>query len=423
MRKQRFPLLLVAVLLAFSTFAQHPCGFDPLYLQLQQEIPGFSVDPQQLSQQAATRDDEIFVVPVVVHVVWKEEVENISEERIRSQIAVLNRDFRGANADLGQVRPEFSGIVGDARIEFQLEEIIRVQTDSIFAVTTDWETRSIRYPEGIKAEEQGGSTAWDPQYFLNIWVAAIADDLVFGYTYPPSGLNTWSEGAAAPSFAYDGIVINYKAFGASPPPYLTQSGESISLSGRTLVHELGHYLGLLHPWGNFELDQNGCDFDDGIADTPPSATSSFFDCDFQQNTCAGSNDLPDMIENFMDFSMDDCRVSFTQEQINVMRGVLENQRRDLRLLDKNERFENELILYPNPSPGQVRIYLRKEIKTDYQLRLRTVDRRVIAIPFTQTEAFPGVSFSFDIGHLSDGVYFVELETDQWRFVEQLVLIK
>ncbi len=430
MRKRPFNLLLICLFFAYPLLAQPPCGFDPLYAQLQQNITQQSSKHQQLFQkikqnQAANyRDDEIYTLPVVVHIVWKKEEENISEEIIRQQIEVLNNDFRANNEDLTQLRPIFADISGDAKIEFELVKIIHVKTDSVFALTTDWETRSVRYPEEIKQSKRGGSTAWDPQYYLNIWVAAIEEDLVFGYSYPPPGLANWPQGAEASSFSYDGIVINYKAFGANPPPYITQAEEVISLTGRTLVHEVGHYLGLLHPWGNFELDQNGCQYDDGIDDTPSISYPSFFDCELGRNSCTSDHaDLPDMVENFMDFSSDQCRVSFTQQQILLMREVLKTERKDLRVLQEEDRFKEEIIVYPNPSPGRVRVYLRKEINTDYTFRLRSLDRQVLPIAFDQNEAFPGISFSFDLGHLPNGIYLVELETKQWSFVKKIVVMK
>lgn len=430
MRKQHIILHFLGLFSACLVTAQSPCGFDELYANLQKNTPSLFSQHQSFIQNAINdhsasfRDDEVIVIPLVVHVVWKNPEENISDERIANQIAILNEDFRGLNEDINQVRPIFAGLAGDARIEFQLERTIRVHTDSVFALTTDWETRSVQYPEEIKDAEHGGSQAWDPQYYLNIWVAAIADDLVFGYAYPPAGIANWKAGSAAPKTGYDGVVINYKAFGASPPPFTAQSGATIQLSGRTLVHEIGHYLGLLHTWGNLELDQNGCAVDDGIDDTPTASIASFFDCNHTQNSCIESpGDLPDLIENFMDYSADDCRVSFTPQQIEVMRAVLRNQRKDLRLLEQEERFAEEIILYPNPSPGNVRVYLRKEIKTDYVLRIRTIDREVIPIDYNQNEAFPGTSFAFDMSHLADGIYFLELETDQWKFVKKVVLIK
>ncbi len=426
MRKRPFNILLLSLFFAYPLLAQLPCGFDPLYAQLQENASKHQHLFQKIrqNQRANYRDDEIYILPVVVHVVWNKEEENLSEEIIREQIEVLNNDFRATNEDLTQLRPVFADISGDPRIEFELVKIIRVKTDSVFAVTTDWETRSVRYPEEIKQSIKGGSTAWDPQYYLNVWVAAIEEDLVFGYSYPPPGLANWPQGAEAPAFSYDGIVMNYKAFGANPPPYITQTEEIISLKGRTLVHEIGHYLGLLHPWGNFDLDQNGCQYDDGIDDTPAIAYPSFFDCEMGRNSCLSANaDLPDMIENFMDYSNDQCRISFTQQQIQVMREVLKTERKDLRILKEEDRFNEEIIVYPNPSPDRVRVYLRKEIKTDYVFRLRSLDRQILPVAFDQNEAFPGVSFSFDLGHLPNGIYLIELETQQWRFVKKIVLMK
>ncbi len=429
MRKLAIPLILLAFC-AISLGAQESCAYDQLYQQLQGQYPALGPNHLDFIQQHASndlanyRDNEEYIIPVVIHILWQEEEQNLSDERIKEQIEVLNQDFGQQNEDLQQLRPEFRNIGMDARIRFQLVEIIRVQTDSIFALEVDWQTLELRYPEQIKNTTTGGSTPWDPNYYLNIWVAPIKEDLIFGYAYPPPNLLNWPENSGAASFALDGIVINYKAYGANPPPFIHPDGSLTELQGRTLVHEVGHYLGLPHPWGHFPIDQDGCAFDDGIEDTPISSVPSFFDCDFGRNSCfAHLEDLPDMVENFMDYSNDECRVSFTAQQVAVMRAVMAEQRKDLRLLEAYERFPTEIIVYPNPTSGQGRVYLRREIKSDYQFRLRTFDREILAIPVVENIAEPGLSFTFDLSDLPNGIYLLELETQQWRFVKRVVLMR
>ena len=84
-----------------------------------------------------------------------------------------------------------------------------------------------------------------------------------------------------------------------------------------------------------ESGDDGCDVDDGIEDTPNASDQAGYICDFTKNTCDGDNfgssgeDLPDMVENYMDYSPDACLNMFTNGQINVMRNILEISRPNL----------------------------------------------------------------------------------------------
>src|SRR5690349_1711556 len=59
-------------------------------------------------------------IPVVVHVVWNTDEQNISDEQIQSQIDVLNQDYRMTNSDIGNVPSVWQPLAADARIEFFL---------------------------------------------------------------------------------------------------------------------------------------------------------------------------------------------------------------------------------------------------------------------------------------------------------------
>jgi hypothetical protein len=96
---------------------------------------------------------------------------------------------------------------------------------------------------------------------------------------------------------------------------------SLSTGSKTLVHEVGHYLGLRHIWGDGSRNQ-GCNVDDYMDDTPNSRAASN-GCNLGQNTCINNpGDLPDMIENYMDYSDGDCQNMFTEQQVEQMRSNL-----------------------------------------------------------------------------------------------------
>ena len=71
---------------------------------------------------------------MTVHVVWKEAAENLDESIILDQLRVLNEDFNRRNADTVNLRTVFQSEAGSPGIQFELADIIRVQTDVDFAV-------------------------------------------------------------------------------------------------------------------------------------------------------------------------------------------------------------------------------------------------------------------------------------------------
>ena len=91
--------------------------------------------------------------------------------------------------------------------------------------------------------------------------------------------------------------------------------------GCTAAHEIGHWLNLFHPWapGNANGD---CEDDDFVNDTPQTSEANYV-CSFSVNSCnEGAGDLPDMVENYMDYASDQCQNIFTIGQKNRMRATL-----------------------------------------------------------------------------------------------------
>ena len=78
-----------------------PCLYDLGLENLEKQFPGYQERSQatikkavQQYRQQRSPNDEVLLIPVVVHVVWKEAAENISDERIAAQIRVLNESYR-----------------------------------------------------------------------------------------------------------------------------------------------------------------------------------------------------------------------------------------------------------------------------------------------------------------------------------------
>ena len=85
-------------------------------------------------------------IPVVVHVLYRTEQENISPEQIQSQINVLNEDFNGANADIRKTPAEFKTLVADVDVHFTLDRVIRKVTNK-----KNWSTN-----DAMKKSSGGG---------------------------------------------------------------------------------------------------------------------------------------------------------------------------------------------------------------------------------------------------------------------------
>ena len=426
-------LLWVLLCIAHSGTAQFtPCLYDFGLQQLENHYPSYRARSQQAIKEAVQQyrqrrgpNDEVLLIPVVVHVVWKEEAENISDERIAAQIRVLNESYRRQNADTVNTRPEFLAVAGDARVEFDLVDVIRVPTDTTFQPEVSLFGGST-LPDYVKQSTLGGSDAVDPVNHLNIWVCALqpisilgTESPILGYAYPPAGLENWPAETPIPEQALEGVVVDYRTVGDNETYEVPQVGE-LPMLGRTTVHEVGHYLGLRHTSGDGALAALGvpdCEADDGVADTPNQGTQSQFDCDYMQNTCTDEmDDLPDMVENYMDYSREDCQNSFTQGQIEIMRAVLTGPRAELPVLNVSsagEAFANRAVkIYPNPSSGQFMIQSSEQGSailyqyTVYDFLGRTV------VPLSEVNQ----PLQLDLSAQPNGVYYLrfkEKESGQW----------
>lgn len=451
MNKYILSILLVVISFALNAQTDHVhnerCGHNIVMDAMENQFPGYKQAVEatfrNIKENPSTlRTDDLYTIPVVVHVVWKETEENISDQLIFDQIEVLNEDFRAANVDFANLRPEFDGIVADPMIEFDLIEIRRVQTNDTYGI--DLTTGGFD-DNKLKDSANGGSSPADPSTHLNIWVCNIQPlafgpvvlGQILGYSFPPidianyPDLNNWPADALAAfsNPAYDGVVIHYPAFGGRDRTVNDPNlGGNVVFEGRTTVHEIGHYLALRHIWGDGggltgEVD---CTVDDGIEDTPNAGNNSqVTGCVASKNTCMDAmNDLPDMWENFMDYSVEACQVAFTQGQVDLMRGVLEGPRVDLPVITSaNEEVElllGEVNVSPNPTTGQVSLIINGESNDEYQITVRNILGSEVMNP---SSSFGNNIVDMNLSNLSNGVYFIEIQKGNVRAAKKVVLAK
>lgn len=335
------------------------------------------------------RSNDLYEIPVVFHIVYNNQEENLPDSVIENQIELLNDCFRRTNADAINTRPEFIDYVGDANIEFKLAEIDPdgFPTNGIVRTSTEVEYFGGLLPYGPGQNNQisqwvndslfynyfrlantasGGQDPWDTDRYLNIWVGDLRifepafdnfEELVyFGFATPPLDHFNWPpELLPTASNWQDGVLMHYVNIGSNnpnsfPAPYNIFNG--LTNTGKMLVHEVGHYLGLRHIWGD-----GNCSVDDFIDDTPNANADSQWTCNSSTNTCTdniGGLDLPNMIENYMDYSTGNCQNAFTQGQIDLMRSVLEDYRTELAEVIVSQIQDTatpRMKLYPNPNNG------------------------------------------------------------------------
>ena len=258
------------------------------------------VERQEIARTAAD-NDEIYALPVVIHIIHNGEQigegRNLSQERINEQMIILNNDY-GKVAGTPGFNTHPAGV--DTRIRFCLATtdpngqpsngIVRIQaTQESFDFTNENTLfKNLSF--------------WDPNKYLNIWVVKFTGDQYIGYAQYPFIQALWADSLAfplpVPDVQPDGVVIEYRVFGNVPTG---QSGPFASYNkGRTVTHEIGHYLGLLHTWGDGFgcTDPNGTDY---CEDTPKQGEFTA-GCPTTRQSCVQGT--PVMKENYLDYTND-----------------------------------------------------------------------------------------------------------------------
>ncbi len=445
MKKHTTILFLAICLFTLNLQAQdhthtEKCGHNIVMKTMEANFPGYAAavaNTFENVKKSSIQNRSIYTIPVVVHVVWKENAENISDEQIQEQIDVLNEDYRALNADIVNLRSEFEPLSADPMIEFELVAVERVETNETFGI----DLLAGFDDNKLKVSANGGSSPYDTETHLNIWVCKIQPlaigplvlGQVLGYAYPPVNIadypeiNNWpsEQMEAFQDPAFDGVVMHYLAFGGRDNTINDPNlGGQVTFEGRSTVHEVGHYLGLRHIWGDPDplSGQNGCIVDDGIDDTPNAAENSQISgCNNSKNTCtAGANDLPDMWENYMDYSVEACQVSFTAEQAQLMRAVLEGPRSGLLTnpLSTSNPLTNQVSVSPNPTTGLLTVNVDVENESDFRLNVRDLLGRIVLRQENLSN-----SQNIFLDDKESGVYFLEVTDGDQHFTQKILLQK
>jgi hypothetical protein len=274
----------------------------------------------------------------VVHVIYNgQEVgiaPNISDAQVQSQITVLNQDFRKMVGT-----PGYGSTGYKLGVDTQIQFVLAQQDpngrptngiDRVSFVKESWSTTEIE--NTLKP-----ATIWDPTQYLNLWTVLFTDSTFLGYAQFPEA-SSLSGISGTGNANTDGVVIKYNAFGSG-------SGSSFLLKapynkGRTTTHEIGHWLGLIHIWG----DDSNCNTNTDYCNDTPVSKDPNYGCPTGADSCTTKTGV-DMIENYMDYTDDSCMNTFTAGQKARMDAVMTNspRRKNLKTSDKG----NTVLLFAN----------------------------------------------------------------------------
>lgn len=296
-------LVLGSVSKAWAQDGYFNCGHDQHMHQMWAEHPELKEDYKQLFENAkhvvndGLQAKTIYTIPVVFHILHMGGAENISDAQVFDQMEVLNRDYMLQNADIANAVAGFDTVAGKAEIQFKLAAI-----DPWGNCTNG--INHIYSHETKTGDNFSKINLWPRAHYLNVWVVKAISSGAAGYSQYPTSV----DGA---NFYTDGVMILNG--------YIGRIGTGEEFRSRALTHEIGHYLGLPHVWGDTNEPGVACG-DDGVEDTP--ITKGFNFCPSspaQAMICVDT--IVENYQNYMDYSY--CSIMFTKGQVNLMRNFLQ----------------------------------------------------------------------------------------------------
>lgn len=440
-----FTLLFVFTSNAQSQHDHEFCGYKTELERMMKRYPNYLVWQNALYQQAMSElmemnsakrtivaDTLYFEIPVVFHVLYNNASQNISDALILSQLKIMNDAFRKLNPDTQSIRSIFKPIAADVRIQFVIANrdpngnatngITRTSTNVSTFATNVWGAYSTNMKYGGSA---GGKDAWDPTSYMNIWICNMqypnGYSIVYGFATPPTNAPNWdgfTDATKDSTNVESGVVLHYKIVGLNNP----QAPVGYT-NGKTAVHEVGHFLGLRHVWGDGN-NNTGCSVDDGIFDTPNAKLSNSL-CS-GQNTCnTGSGDFPDQTENYMDYALG-CAAMFTKQQAFMMRYVLNTLRSGLpiRYIEYDTLPDNgvdvELKVYPNPLAQNDNLNLQIKGSNNQYFEVTIIDMSGKQI--YNKSLISNTTHSIETSGMAQSVYYIIVRDSEGKMVGKEMLL-
>ncbi|MFT5824375.1 MAG: hypothetical protein ACI8ZM_005642 [Crocinitomix sp.] len=344
-------------------------------------------------------------VKVVFHILYSNEDQNIHDSLIHNAVRVLNQAFYDC---LDEVDSNFEDVKGCPKLFFT---VVKDDQNGISNGITRNYTSVKTFNTGLELFEydspkytyRGGRNAFKSQECINIWVCNLKPEnnnfqYVSGYAFPPSNAKFWSKDYFVSS-ERQGIVIDYRCL---LPRNL--STEYNPLGIKTLVHEMGHFFGLLHIWGHKE----GCDNDDFIDDTPNCAKPSHF-CSNNRNSCDANklNDQYDNSENYMDYTNENCARMFSIGQAHLIRHNLFIYRTSIGNFKQTLELDS-FLCFPNPATDYINVVIPTHVSPINQAQIRVYSLNGSLITKKSITSNEQIILLSTL-HFPKGLYFVECE--------------
>lgn len=364
---------------------------------------------QYLEKQKTLRqpaDNVIYRIPIVVHVVHSNASNtiggtnngNISDAQILSQIQVLNEDYRRQPGTNGY---NTSPIGADANLEFYL-----ATTDPngqpTTGITRHYYAQKSLFDVFNDDVLLSQIAYWPSDRYMNIWVTSVSKYL--GYTHFPTVADTLRGLDPTANPMTDGPIIDYRVFGRQ----IGTVNQSLYLLGRTVTHEIGHWLGLIHPWGDTNCGN------DYVADTPPMADGSTAQqsCRQTYSNCDGKGQVRDLMENYMNYWPDACMNMFTAGQVARMRAVLVLNPSRAKVISASAALpESEnltIAVYPNPASSDPSVDVQLKGTQSFSVGLLDMaGRQLRTLSYTDV---PSTRVILPVNGLAPGLYIVRVKT-------------
>ncbi len=367
------------------------------------------------SSRIGVADDEIIRIPVVVHVIHNQSSNaiagtNIPDEQIFSQIKVLNEDYRRKEGTMGYNN---NPVGSDTQIEFFLASK-DPNGNPTTGITRHYNSSaSFNLVNDNDRQKLSNIVYWDSNKYLNIWVTAYRDPYI-GYAEFPYAETIDGLGDEI-SENIDGAFIDYRVFGKKTGTNTT----GLYSFGRTATHEIGHWLGLIHTWGD---EYCGTDY---VEDTPQaSGSNSTAFCKDMFSSCSGVR-TRNLIEDYMDYSPDSCMNIFTEGQKQRMRAVVDLSQRRKRVVTY-AKFQLppsntlDIALIPNPTTrDNIKVQVLLPDFQDFTISLTDIKgRNVYTESFTD---YPSTIVTLKTYDLQAGTYIVNVTSKQERVATRLAV--